>query len=52
MIILTGLFTVITTPVIAQRVGQLAFREQNLQSRLVVDESGSQFESSEGDDRA
>ena len=33
MIILTGLFTVITTPVIAQRVGQLAFREQQLQDR-------------------
>lgn len=38
MIILTGLFTVITAPVIAQRVGQLAYREQNLQDNLAVDE--------------
>ena len=38
MLILTGLFTVITAPVIAQRVGQLAYREQNLQDRLTVDE--------------
>jgi multicomponent Na+:H+ antiporter subunit G len=38
MLILTGLFTVITAPVIAHRVGQLAYREQNLQVTLVVDE--------------
>jgi multicomponent Na+:H+ antiporter subunit G len=38
MLILTGLFTVITAPVIAQRVGQLAYREQNLEDRLTVDE--------------
>lgn len=38
MIILTGLFTVITAPVIAQRVGQLAYREQNLRDILAVDE--------------
>lgn len=39
MLILTGLFTVITAPVIAQRVGQLAYREQNAhEMRLLVDE--------------
>ncbi len=38
MIILTGLFTVITAPVVAQRVGQLAYREQNLKDQLAVDE--------------
>lgn len=38
MIILTGLFTLITAPVVAQRVGQLAYREQNLQDQLAVDE--------------
>jgi multicomponent Na+:H+ antiporter subunit G len=30
MLILTGLFTLITAPVVAQRVGQLAYREQNV----------------------
>ena len=30
MVILTGLFTVITAPVVANRVGQLAYREQNI----------------------
>lgn len=38
MLILTGLFTVITAPVIAHRVGQLAYREQNLQEILAVDQ--------------
>lgn len=38
MIILTGLFTLITAPVVAQRVGQLAYREQNLHDNLAVDE--------------
>lgn len=38
MIILTGLFTVITAPVVAQRAGQLAYREQNLKDQLAVDE--------------
>lgn len=36
MIILTGLFTVITVPVVAQRVGQLAYREQGLREDLVT----------------
>lgn len=39
MLILTGLFTLITAPVIAQRVGQLAYREQAPQEGLfTVDE--------------
>ena len=38
MIVLTGLFTLITAPVVAQRVGQLAYREQNLKDSLTVDE--------------
>jgi len=38
MIILTGMFTLITAPVVAQRVGQLAYREQNLQDQLAIDE--------------
>ncbi|CAN5268183.1 monovalent cation/H(+) antiporter subunit G [soil metagenome] len=39
MIILTGLFTLITAPVVAQRVGQLAYREQrDREDLLTVDE--------------
>ena len=38
MLILTGIFTVITAPVVANRVGQLAYREQNLNDRLIKDE--------------
>ena len=38
MVILTGLFTLITAPVVANRVGQLAYREQNLRDDLVIDE--------------
>jgi multicomponent Na+:H+ antiporter subunit G len=38
MLILTGLFTLITAPVIAHRVGQLAYREQNLRDSLTIDE--------------
>jgi multicomponent Na+:H+ antiporter subunit G len=36
MIILTGLFTVITAPVVANRVGQLAYREQNIRDDLLI----------------
>lgn len=36
MIILTGLFTLITAPVIAQRVGQLAYREQRDREDLLA----------------
>jgi multicomponent Na+:H+ antiporter subunit G len=38
MIILTGMFTLITAPVVAQRVGQLAYREQDIDNALTVDE--------------
>jgi multicomponent Na+:H+ antiporter subunit G len=39
MIVLTGIFTLITAPVVAQRVGQLAYREQNVRDDLMtVDE--------------
>jgi len=39
MIILTAMFTLITAPVVAHRVGQLAYREQNIRSDLLpVDE--------------
>jgi multicomponent Na+:H+ antiporter subunit G len=36
MVILTGLFTVITAPVVANRVGQLAYREQNVRDDLLT----------------
>src|SRR6476659_4572767 len=38
MLILTGIFTVITAPVVANRVVQLAYREQNLHDTLTRDE--------------
>ena len=38
MLILTGIFTVITAPVVANRVGQLAYREQNIHDKLAKDE--------------
>ncbi|KAA1251209.1 monovalent cation/H(+) antiporter subunit G [Mycobacterium simiae] len=38
MLIVTGVFAVITAPVIAHRVGRLAYREQELADRLVTDE--------------
>lgn len=41
MMILTSLFTLITAPVVAQRVGQLAYREQRgREDLLTVDEMG------------
>jgi multicomponent Na+:H+ antiporter subunit G len=36
MVILTGLFTVITAPVVANRVGQLAYREQAFRDDLLT----------------
>ncbi|MEO3758754.1 monovalent cation/H(+) antiporter subunit G [Mycobacterium sp. B14F4] len=36
MLLLTGLFTVITAPVVANRVGQLAYREQNIRDDLLT----------------
>ncbi len=38
MLMLTGLFAVITAPVVANRVGQLAYREQDLHDQLTVDD--------------
>lgn len=36
MVILTGFFTIVTAPVIANRVGQLAYREQNIREDLLL----------------
>ncbi len=36
MVILTGLFTLITAPVVANRVGELAYREQNIRDDLLT----------------
>ena len=36
MVILTGLFTLITAPVVANRVGQLAYREQTIRDDLLA----------------
>ena len=38
MIILAGLFTLITAPVVANRVGQLAYREQTVSDDVVKDD--------------
>lgn len=38
MLVLAGMFAVITAPVIANRVGQLAYREQDVENQLVRDE--------------
>ena len=36
MVILTGMFTLITAPVVANRVGQLAYREQSYRDDLLT----------------
>jgi multicomponent Na+:H+ antiporter subunit G len=36
MVILTGLFILITAPVVGNRVGQLAYREQNIRDDLLI----------------
>ena len=38
MLVLTAMFTLITAPVIAHRVGQLAYREQRISDDFTVDE--------------
>ena len=43
MLILTGLFTAITAPVIANRVGQLAYREQNIRDDLMTTDEMHEF---------
>ena len=43
MVILTGLFTLITAPVVANRVGQLAYREQNIREDLLTKDEMREF---------
>ena len=43
MLVLTGLFTVITAPVVANRVGQLAYREQNIRDDLLTIDEMDEF---------
>ncbi|WP_101950493.1 monovalent cation/H(+) antiporter subunit G [Mycobacterium sp. 3519A] len=43
MVILTGLFTLFTAPVIANRVGQLAYREQNIRDDLLTKDEMLEF---------
>jgi multicomponent Na+:H+ antiporter subunit G len=43
MVILTGLFTLITAPVVANRVGQLAYREQNVRDDLLAKDEMHEF---------
>ena len=40
MLILTGVFTLVTAPVIGQRVGQLAYREGNVRDDLLTVDEG------------
>jgi multicomponent Na+:H+ antiporter subunit G len=51
MIVLTAIFTLITAPVVAQRVGQLAYREQSVRDDLLtVDEIREHTEGGDGAD--
>ena len=43
MVILTGMFTLITAPVVANRVGQLAYREQNIRDDLLTKDEMYEF---------
>jgi multicomponent Na+:H+ antiporter subunit G len=43
MVILTGLFILITAPVVANRVGQLAYREQNIRNDLLTKDDMHEF---------
>ena len=49
MVILTGLFTLITAPVIANRVGQLAYREQSNRENLLTRDEMAEFEETGSD---
>jgi multicomponent Na+:H+ antiporter subunit G len=49
MVILTGLFTLITAPVVANRVGQLAYREQNIREDLLTKDEMREFAGNEED---
>jgi multicomponent Na+:H+ antiporter subunit G len=48
MVILTGLFTLITAPVVANRVGQLAYREQNIRDDLMTRDEMHEFVAEKG----
>lgn len=50
MVILAGVFALITAPVIANRVGQLAYREQNIRADLLVRDDMAEFEETDSDD--
>jgi multicomponent Na+:H+ antiporter subunit G len=43
MIILTGTFTLITAPVVGNRVGQLAYREQHIRDDLLIRDEMREF---------
>ena len=43
MVILAGLFTLITAPVVGNRVGQLAYREQNIRNDLLTRDEMHEF---------
>ena len=43
MLVLTGLFTVITAPVVANRVGELAYREQSIRDDLLTIDEMEEF---------
>jgi multicomponent Na+:H+ antiporter subunit G len=47
MVILTGLFTVITAPVVANRVGQLAYREHDVRDELLTKDEMHEFAENE-----
>jgi multicomponent Na+:H+ antiporter subunit G len=49
MVILTGLFTLITAPVVANRVGQLAYHEQNIRDDLLTRDEMAEFGDTGGD---
>jgi multicomponent Na+:H+ antiporter subunit G len=44
MLILAGLFTVITAPVVANRVGQLAYREQSFRDDLLTTDEMAEYD--------
>lgn len=43
MLILAGMFTLITAPVVGNRVGQLAYREQNIRDDLLTRDEMHEF---------
>jgi multicomponent Na+:H+ antiporter subunit G len=44
MLILAGIFTVITAPVVANRVGQLAYREQSFRDDLLTRDEMAEYD--------